>query len=73
MCEIIKQNPKAIIDYFDFVCEAFAEYENAPESLTEMFRMILKTFKDSSGDSWSKFYTSFNQDLQEKLRTKFDI
>ena len=71
--EIIKQNPKAVLDSFDFLCEAFAEYQNSPTELTETFKNILQGYKTSAGDNWSQFFNAFPSDLQEKLIHRFGL
>ena len=73
MCEIIKKNPKAILEHFDFVWEAIAEYNDAPEKLLETFRIILYSFRDNSGDSWPQFYGSLPEVTKEKLTQIYNL
>ncbi|CAI2383216.1 unnamed protein product [Moneuplotes crassus] len=73
ICEIIKNNPKAIIETFDFICEAIYEYPDAPEDLQRTFKIILQSFKDNSGESWVQFYCALPQEMQQKLSEKYEI
>lgn len=73
MCEIIKSNPKAVIEVFDFFCETVYEYPDAPADLQQTFRVILTSFKENSGESWPAFFSAFSPEMQQSLSNLFGV
>ena len=70
---MIMNNPYAVIEHFGFVWEAFALYQNSPEYLTELFKQILESYKESAQEGWAQFCSEFGEDIQTILFERFGL
>jgi len=74
LCYTIAKNTTAIKKDFPYFCSAIAHYHDPRPELHQIFKGILHVFKQNCGeDNWNHYVKQFPQELQQKLKHKFDL
>lgn len=74
LCEMIKLNPRGVINQFAHLCDAIASWQNPPAELNEMFRQILVGYKSSvAADAWVQYYGTFPEYMRTRLTERYQI
>jgi len=77
LCGMIRLNPHAPLGDEGRpllqLCDAFASWSQPPAELNQQMRVILDGYKTSLGDRWANFYTSFPNDLRQRLAERYGL
>ena len=74
LCYTIARNTAAIKKDFPYFCSAIVHYHDPRPELHQIFKGILHVFKQHCGEEyWNGYIRTFPDDLQQKLKHKFDL
>mmetsp|Transcript_9429 Transcript_9429/g.21924 ORF Transcript_9429/g.21924 Transcript_9429/m.21924 type:complete len:365 (-) Transcript_9429:531-1625(-) len=74
LCEMIKLNPRGVIQHFVHLCDAIASWKQPPPELDEMFRQILAGYKSSvAPEAWAQYYGTFPEFMRVRLTQRYGI
>ena len=73
LCEAVVYNPKGIVDFLVFFCDAICLFDKAPDTLEKLFQDIIYSFTVSLEDSFFKAAKGFPQALRNKLVNRFNV
>jgi transportin-1 len=72
-CNVIQQNPNALLPHFSEMCHSFATCQKMPDEVKTQIRTLLLSFQSMLGAQWAQYWSRLQPELRQHLTDVFKL